>query len=76
MCINPTIERPKTYKVTIEETIVEDFSVPADSPEEAQSLAVKLYREGKIVLTNAQVHVRRIAVKGENGETLVDFEEF
>ena len=38
------------YQSVIEETVVDDFTVEADSLEEAQSMAEQLYRDGKIVL--------------------------
>ena len=38
------------YKVTIEETVCDEFEIEADSEKEAFEIASKQYNEGKIVL--------------------------
>ncbi|MBS5582782.1 MAG: hypothetical protein KHX20_09435 [Megasphaera sp.] len=40
----------KTFSVTIEERVCEEFMIPAETPEKAEELARKLYKDGKIVL--------------------------
>ena len=64
------------YQIIIEETVVDDFTVEADSPQEAQSIVEQLYRDGKIVLESGEVQQRRIAVNDSDCENLIDFQEF
>ena len=66
----------KKYQIVIEETVVDDFTVEADSPQEAQSIAEQMYHDGKIVLENGEVQTRRIAVNDTDCENLIDFHEF
>ena len=40
----------KSYNIRIEETVPENFTGTADSPEEAVSKARRLYYDGKLVL--------------------------
>ena len=64
------------YQIIIEETVVDDFTVEASSPEEAQSIAEQLYRDGKIVLESGEVQQKRIAVNGDDCEDIIDFHQF
>ena len=64
------------YQIIIEEIVVDDFTVEADSPKEAQSIAEQLYRDGKIVLESGEVQQKRIAVNDSDCENIIDFEEF
>ncbi len=64
------------YQIVIEETVVDDFTVEANSPEEAQSIAEQLYRDGRIVLESGEVQQKRIAVNDTECENLIDFHEF
>ena len=64
------------YQIIIEETIVDDFTVEASSPQEAQSIAEQMYHDGKIVLENGEVQTKRIAVNDTECENLIDFHEF
>ena len=66
----------KKYQIIIEETIVDDFTVEADSPQEAQSIAEQMYHDGRIVLENGEVQTKRIAVNDTDCENLIDFHEF
>ena len=66
----------KKYQIVIEETIVDDFTIEASSPQEAQSIAEQMYHDGKIVLENGEVQTRRIAVNDTECENLIDFQEF
>ncbi len=66
----------KKYQIVIEETLVDDFTIEASSPEEAQSIAEQMYHDGKIVLENGEVQTRRIAVNDTDCENLIDFHEF
>ena len=64
------------YQIIIEETIVDDFTVEASSPQEAQSIAEQMYHDGRIVLENGEVQQKRIAVNDTDCENLIDFHEF
>ena len=66
----------KKYQIVIEETIVDDFTIEASSPLEAQSIAEQMYHDGKIVLENGEVQTKRIAVNDTDCENLIDFHEF
>ena len=66
----------KKYQIVIEETIVDDFTIEASSPQEAQSIAEQMYHDGKIVLENGEVQARRIAVNDTECVNLIDFHEF
>ena len=64
------------YQIIIEETIVDDFTIEASSPQEAQSIAEQMYHDGRIVLENGEVQQKRIAVNDTDCENLIDFHEF
>ena len=66
----------KKYQIVIEETVVDDFTVEADSPQEAQSIAEQMYKSGEFVIEDGEVQTRRIAVNNDNCENLIDFQEF
>ena len=64
------------YQIIIEETVVDDFTVEASSPEEAQSIVEQMYHDGRIVLENGEMQTKRIAVNDTDCENLIDFHEF
>ena len=66
----------KKYQIIIEETIVDDFTVEADSPDEARSIAEWKYKSGEFVIEDGEVQTRRIAVNDTDCENLIDFQEF
>ncbi len=66
----------KKYQIVIEETVVDDFTVEASSPEEAQSIAEQMYKSGEFVIEDGEVQGRRIAVNDTDCENLIDFHEF
>ncbi len=66
----------KTYQIVIEETVVDDFTVKADTPDEARRKAEQKYKSGEFVLESGEVQRKRIAVNGMDCENLVDFTEF
>lgn len=49
-------------KITIEETISQEFEIEVDSCEEAQEKGIELYKAGKLILDNPQVTDRNILV--------------
>ncbi len=54
------------YKITIEETISQEFEIEADSCEEAQEKGIELYKAGELVLDNPQVTDRNILAGEES----------
>ena len=64
------------YQIVIEETVVDDFTVEANSPQEAQSIAEQMYHDGRIVLESGEVQEKRIAVNGTDCENIIDFHQF
>ena len=64
------------YQIIIEETVVDDFTVEASSPDEARSIAERKYKLGEFVIEAGEVQNRRIAVNDTECENLIDFQEF
>ena len=64
------------YKVTIEETVSDEFEVEADSEEEAFKIASKQYNDGKIVLEPGKLIFKQISIADEKGNPLIDWGEF
>ncbi len=58
----------KKYIVTIEETVVQDFEIEAESAEEAFALAEEQYDAGELVLGPGEVQMVQIAVRGSVDE--------
>lgn len=60
----------KKFVIAIEETIVQEFEIIADSAEKAMEIAEEQYREGILVLSHGEAQFRQMAiVKPENGAT-------
>ncbi len=64
------------YKVTIEETVSDEFEIEADSEEEDFEKASKEYDEGKIVLEPGKLISKQISITDEKGNPLIDWVEF
>lgn len=58
----------KKYIVTIEETVVQDFEIEAESAEEAFELAEEQYEAGELVLEPGEVQMVQIAVSGPDDD--------
>lgn len=58
----------RKYIITIEETIVQDFEIEAESPEEAFEMAEKKYDAGEFVLEPGEVQMVQIAVSDPEDE--------
>lgn len=58
----------RKYIITIEETIVQDFEIEAESPEEAFEMAEKKYEAGEFVLEPGEVQMVQIAVSDPEDE--------
>ena len=52
----------KKFKITIEETISEEFEVTAESEEEAAEIAEKKYNNGEFVLEPGNLTGKRLSV--------------
>ncbi len=52
----------KKYIIAIEETIVEEFEVEANSSEDALVIAEEKYKSGEFVLTPGEVQHRQMAI--------------
>ena len=63
-----------TITVTIEEHISQPFEVEADTLEEAMQIAEDKYRNGEIVLDNANVSAR--LMMAENDSEATEWVEF
>ena len=59
----------KLYKITIEETIVEEFEVKANSKENALKIAKEKYRNSEFVVTQGEVHYKQIAITSPSEDT-------
>lgn len=58
------------FTIAIEETVVEEFEVEAQTPERAMQIAEQKYKDGVFVLENGEVQTRQMAiVKPEIAET-------
>lgn len=63
------------YKVTIEETISDDFEVEANSLSEAKQKAISDYKDGKIVLESGELQQSKIMVVSNDYNEKTDWEE-
>ena len=59
----------KTYKVIIEETISDEFTVSAESEAEAVNYAIRQYKDGRLVLSPGNPLDKKIAVVNDDDET-------
>ena len=62
------------YNITVEEVIVQETSVRADTPQEAFGLIRSRYESGEFD-NPGECQETRIAVRSPTGETLIDFEK-
>lgn len=58
----------KKFIVAIEETVVEEFEVIAESAEEAMSIAEKKYKSGEFELTPGEVQYRQMSIVNSENE--------
>lgn len=65
----------KRFVIAIEETAVQEFTVYANSAEEAMELAGRRYRKGEYVLEPGEVQFRQMAIEEPKNEApgWVDF---
>ena len=67
----------KKFTVTIEELISQSFEIEAENEEQAEEIAIAKYKAGEIVLEDASLLEKNIAVFTDNGfETAIDFHSF
>ncbi len=65
----------KEFTVVIEETVVQEFNVMANSAEDAVMLAEKKYKDREFVLESGEVQFRQMSVASPSGE-LTEWIEF
>lgn len=58
----------KNYVIAIEETVVQNFEVEANSREEALRKVEKGYKNGNYVLESAEVQTKRMSVLNADSE--------
>lgn len=61
------------FNLTIEELISEDFSIQAESKEEAINKAITLYKQGVIELSPGYVEAKRIHIHLDDSDEWIDF---
>ena len=52
----------KEFTIAIEETVVQEFRVMAESAEDAIELTEKQYKNGELILESGEVQFRQMAV--------------
>lgn len=63
------------YKITIEETLSEEFEIEADNIHEALRMAQEDYKNGTLVLSPGELICKQICAAEEGGD-YVDWYEF
>ena len=65
------------FRVSIEETQVQEFIIEAESAEQAENIAIEKYASGEIELDQAYVYHTEISTMDEAGdELLTDWHQF
>lgn len=67
---------PKTFKITIEEHVVETFEVEATNLEEAMEIAEEKYYAGEFVLEPGDVAARLMQAEDEETNETTEWVEF
>ena len=62
----------ETFNITIEELLSQEFTIEAGTREQAVEKAIKVYKQGKLVLEPGNLEMRRIALS-DNLEDWVEF---
>ena len=65
----------KKFTIAIEETVVQEFEIEANSTEEAWDIAERKYRSGEIVLEPGEVQWRQMAIVNPSNEA-TEWKEF
>lgn len=58
----------RTYIITIEEMISENFEIKANTAEEALAIAERKYRSGEYVLSPGNLVAKQMAISSPNNE--------
>jgi hypothetical protein len=64
------------YKVTIEETVCDEFEIEANSEQEAFDLATEKYNCGEFVLEPGNLVIKQMLISDVKGNQITDWEEF
>lgn len=64
------MNKSKKFVIAIEETVVQEFKIIADTAEKAMEIAEKQYKDGNLLLSPGEVQFKQMAiVKPENEAT-------
>jgi hypothetical protein len=64
---NEGVNEMKKFKITIEETVSQEFEIEATSLEEAMELAEEQYNNGELVLEPGNLVCKQMQGEDENG---------
>ena len=64
------------YKVTIEETVCDEFYIEANSKKEAFDIAVEKYRNCEFVLEPGELKAKRMLIHDKNNNRRSNWKEF
>ena len=64
------------YKVTIEETVCDEFDVEADSKKEAFDIAIEKYRNCEFVLEPGELKSKRMLIHNKSSNKRSNWKEF
>ena len=71
-----TYDGKRSFLVTIEETISEEFIVTADSIEDAMQIAIDKYQKEEVVLSPGNLENKQIMLYDKSNDTYSDWIEF
>ena len=64
------MNKSKKFVIAIEETVVQEFKIIADTTEKTMEIAEKQYKDGNLLLSPGEVQFKQMAiVKPENEAT-------
>lgn len=66
---------PKNFKITFEEHITQEFVILADSLEEAMETAEKQYKNGELVVENAELQATLMAGYDPEEDKMTEWSE-
>ena len=66
----------KAFKITIEETISEAFTIKAETMDEAMEIAERDYNNGFLVVENGNLIAKQMMAESEDGAEGTEWREF
>lgn len=67
---------PKTFKITIEETISQTFDIEAETIEEAMEIAERDYNDGYLIVDNGDLVAKQMMAEDEEADETTEWVEF